>query len=200
MKTTALTLTLVLVAWSVTANTVRAADPSCFGSAIQPNVTCPGEQIDVGAAVNAPSSYAWKVFAEINQAAFPGNAVDVRRIWEVWKSADDNSDLNDAIYLNNGQAPQQWTVKPRAAVLPKPLVPLRQLDLLRQQTEGTPGVAPACTATAACKQSDRARLPRVAVLRKRLHRLSNLGTDPNTDPEPRQERPQGQSKSKRQRP
>jgi hypothetical protein len=109
-------------------------DPSCFGSTIKPDVKCPGEQIDPAAAANDSSAYAWRVFAEINQPAFPGNQSDARRIWETWKSADDNTDPTDAIYLNDGSAPQPWGVKPRATATAKPLSPIRQLQLLEEQT------------------------------------------------------------------
>lgn len=110
-------------------------DPSCYGSTIQLGVVCPGEQTDPAAAVNAPAEYAWSVFAEINQPAFPGDAKDARRVWETWKSADDNTDPEEAIYLDNGGTPKEWNVKLRETPAIKKLVPIRQLQMLNEQEQ-----------------------------------------------------------------
>jgi hypothetical protein len=108
-------------------------DPSCFGATIEPDTVCPGEQTDPAAATNDPSAYAWAVFAQINRPAFSGHATDSRRVWETWKSADDNTDPDDAIYLDDGTSPKPWNVAPRSGPVPKTLVPLKQLELLDQQ-------------------------------------------------------------------
>jgi hypothetical protein len=108
-------------------------DQSCYGPTINPGVTCPGEETDPKAAVNTPAIYAWTVFGQINQPAFPGNNQDTRRVWETWKSADDNSNPSEAIYLDNGHAPQPWNVQPAAAPAAKRLVPVQQLKFLLEQ-------------------------------------------------------------------
>lgn len=110
-------------------------DPSCYTASIKPDVHCPGEETDPAAAVNTPSVFAWTTFAQINQPAFLGNTGDTRRIWETWKSADDNKNPNEAIYLDNGHAPQPWDVKPAGASQPKRLVPIQQLQFLREQNK-----------------------------------------------------------------
>lgn len=129
----AVSLGLTMCAGIVQAQTV---DPSCYGPTIVPGVVCPGEQTDPAAAVNTATIYAWTVFAQVNQPAFPGDVNDTRRVWETWKNADDNSDPSDAIYLNNGHAPQPWHVEAKDALLPKRLVPIQQLRFLREQRRG----------------------------------------------------------------
>jgi hypothetical protein len=111
----------------------NAVDPSCNGPTIKPGAPCPGEETDPGAAINTPSIYAWTVFGQINQPAFPGNNIDTRRVWETWKSADNNSNPEEAIYLNNGHAPQKWNVQPRTIPPSKRLVPIQQLKFLREE-------------------------------------------------------------------
>ncbi|MCP6769260.1 hypothetical protein NL529_30875, partial [Klebsiella pneumoniae] len=54
-----------------------------------------------------------------------------------WKNADNNSDPDEAIYLDNGHEPKPWDVKPRTTAAPKRLVPIRQLQLLREQSRGS---------------------------------------------------------------
>jgi hypothetical protein len=133
---------VLLLALSVAGSAAAAAqavDPSCHGPVIKPGVVCPGEQTNPAGVINEPSTYAWAVFTEINQPAFPGNARDTRRVWETWKSADDNSNPNDALYLNNGSAPQPWNVTPNPGPLAKALAPIRQLELLQEQFKQVPG-------------------------------------------------------------
>src|SRR5436190_12377288 len=110
-------------------------DPSCYTATIKPGVHCPGEDTDPAAAVNTPSVFAWTTFAEINQPAFPSNTADTRRVWETWKSADDNKNPDEAIYLDNGHAPRPWKVTPAGASPPKQLVPIQQLQFLREQNK-----------------------------------------------------------------
>lgn len=105
-------------------------DPSCYGSTIRRGVVCPGEQTDAQSALHAPSAYAWTLFAEVNQPAFPGRSRDTRRLWETWKNADDDADADDAVYLADGHAPEAWDVKPRRSSSAKNLKPIRQLRLL----------------------------------------------------------------------
>ncbi len=114
-------------------------DPSCYGATIVSSITCPGEQTDPAAAVNDATEYAWRVFADINQPAFPGNATDTRRVWETWKDADNNKTPTEAIYLDDGHEPQPWNVKPRSAVPPKILSPILQLELLSQEASKARG-------------------------------------------------------------
>jgi hypothetical protein len=114
-------------------------DSSCYGPIIKQNVPCPGEQVDPGAAINSPASYIWSIFAEINQPAFQNDSNDKRRVWETWKSADDNHNPNDAIYLDNGHAPQAWNVGPQKVVPSKQLVPIQQLQMLRIQGNDAKG-------------------------------------------------------------
>lgn len=109
-------------------------DPSCYESAVKLGVVCPGEETDPATAVNDPSTFVWRVFAQINQPAFPGNKLDTRRVWETWKSADNNTNPSDAIYLDNGRAPRPWSVQPLAAPPPKQLVTNQQLAMLRAQS------------------------------------------------------------------
>src|SRR5262245_48733142 len=70
-------LALSFPAWAFPAF-AQSVDPSCFGPDIVAGVVCPGETVDPLQATTTPAAYAWKVFAEINQPAFPGNAVDNR--------------------------------------------------------------------------------------------------------------------------
>src|SRR5262249_16753940 len=100
-------------------------------------VACPGEGVDPMQATTTPAAYAWKVFAEINQPAFPSNAVDNRRVWETWKNEDDNRDPAEAVFLDNGHAPQPWSVVPRPAPLAKRFVPNQQLMILRQKLQAS---------------------------------------------------------------
>jgi hypothetical protein len=125
-----------------TSTAVAATDPSCFGPSIKPDVSCPGELTDPAEAVSHPAVYAWRVFADINAPAFPGSREDTRRVWETWKSADDNTDRSDAIYLNDGSTPLAWQVTPRTAALVKHLVPIQQLELLEQETRKTAPLTP----------------------------------------------------------
>ena len=110
-------------------------DTDCYGPTIKEGSQCPGEETDPRSAINTPTIYAWTTFARINQPAFPGNKDDTRRVWETWKSADDNGNPDEAIYLDNGHPPRKWNVKPRAAQEPKRLVPIQQLQLLRAQNK-----------------------------------------------------------------
>ena len=126
-------LVLTMCVAIVQAQTV---DPSCYGPTIMPGVVCPGEQTDPAAAINTTTIYAWTVFAQINQPAFPGDVNDTRRVWETWKNADDNSDPSDAIYLDNGHAPQPWHVEAKDSLPTKRLVPIQQLQFLRDQRRG----------------------------------------------------------------
>jgi hypothetical protein len=129
---------VIAICWS-TQVIAQVVDASCYSATIKPGVVCPGESTDPATAANNSSKYAWGLFAEINQPAFPGNKVDTRRVWETWKSADDNSDADDAIYLDDGSAPRPWNVQARSAVGPKVLVPIRQLELMQQQMKGASG-------------------------------------------------------------
>jgi hypothetical protein len=120
---------------ALTAAADKPIDPSCYSSTIKPDVHCPGEEVDPGAAINSPTIFAWTTFAQINQPAFPGNTSDTRRVWETWKSADDNKNPSEAIYLDNGHAPPPWDVKPTGTSQPKRLVPVQQLQFIREQNK-----------------------------------------------------------------
>lgn len=107
--------------------------PSCYGPVVDKAIRCPGEGIDPASAINSPTLYAWAVFAEINQPAFPGNATDTRRVWETWRNADNNADLLEAIYLKDGAAPIPWGLRPSGVPPTKNLVAIRQLEMLKEQ-------------------------------------------------------------------
>jgi len=137
--TIGVTFTVVVALYALTGPGTQGddkpAEPSCYGPVIKPGSQCPGEESDPQSAINTPTVYAWTTFARINQPAFAGNKDDTRRVWETWKSADDNSNPDEAIYLDNGHAPKKWEVKPRATQEPKRLVPIQQLQLLREQSK-----------------------------------------------------------------
>ena len=115
----------------------QAVDPSCYGANITAGVVCPGEGVDPLRATTTPAAHAWMLFAEINQPAFPGNASDTRRVWETWKNEDDNREPAEAVYLDNGHAPQVWNVAPRLGPVPKQLVANQQLAVLRQRLQAS---------------------------------------------------------------
>jgi hypothetical protein len=114
----------------------QTTDPSCFGPNNKAGVNCPGEGVDSMSATMATGAHAWALFAELNQAVFPGNTNDRRRVWETWKNGDDNRDASEAVFLANGHAPADWNVSPRmpGAAL-KRLVANQQLLLLRKKFE-----------------------------------------------------------------
>ncbi len=115
-------------------------DPSCYGSSINPNVRCPGEEVDSSSAIATPSRRAWYLFAELNQPAFPGNSLDTRRVWETWKNADDPTVSAEAIYLKNGHAPAPWNVAPVSLMPQKVLVPNQRVQFQRVLASVSTGI------------------------------------------------------------